>query len=122
MAFQNILCEIAQGVATVTVNRPDKLNALNNATIGELHHCFAGLANDAAVRTVILTGAGEKAFVAGADIGELAELTARQGEELATRGQGLMHLIENRLADLFNGIIKHRCFRQKSCLCGCIGK
>lgn len=95
MAFQNLLCEIDQGVATVTVNRPDKLNALNNETIGELHHCFAGLAQDSDVRVVVLTGAGEKAFVAGADIGELADLTARQGEELATRGQGLMHLIEN---------------------------
>lgn len=95
MSFQNILCASDQGVATVTINRPDKLNALNHETIGELHHCFAGLAHDSAVRVIVLTGAGEKAFVAGADIGELAGLTARQGEELATRGQGLMHLIEN---------------------------
>lgn len=94
MSFQNILCAIDRGVATVTVNRPDKLNALNNETIGELHHCFAALAHDSAARVVILTGSGQKAFVAGADIGELSDLTAKQGEELATRGQGLMHLIE----------------------------
>jgi enoyl-CoA hydratase len=95
MSYQNINCEVAAGVATVTVNRPDKMNALNAATIGELAACFYALEGDAAVRAVVLTGSGEKAFVAGADIGELGGLTAVQAEMLARRGQGLMDLIEN---------------------------
>ena len=95
MNFANILSETAGGIATVTVNRPDKMNALNAATIADLDRCFDSLAADPAVRVVVLTGAGEKAFVAGADIGELAAMTAGQGERLAARGQALMHRIEN---------------------------
>jgi enoyl-CoA hydratase len=79
----------------VTVNRPDKMNALNRATIGELDACFAALGADESVRVVILTGAGEKAFVAGADIGEMAAMNATDSERLATRGQALMNRIEN---------------------------
>jgi enoyl-CoA hydratase len=93
--FVNILCAVADGIATVTVNRPDKLNALNAATIGELDTCFAELGRDPSVRVVILTGAGEKAFVAGADIGELAALDAHAAERLAAGGQDLMRRIEN---------------------------
>ena len=70
MAFENILRAVEDGVATVTVNRPDKLNALNAATIAELDACFAELAADDSVRVAIVTGAGEKAFSAGADIME----------------------------------------------------
>ena len=95
MAFENILCAVDAGVATVTVNRPDKLNALNAATIAELDACFADLAADGDVRVVVLTGAGPKAFVAGADIGELADMTAAEAEALAGRGQALMNRIEN---------------------------
>ncbi|MDX2475420.1 MAG: enoyl-CoA hydratase-related protein [Candidatus Krumholzibacteria bacterium] len=95
MSYTNILCEVAEGVATVTVNRPDKMNALNGVTIGELDACFADLGADESVRVVILTGAGEKAFVAGADIGEMAAMNATDSERLATRGQGLMNRIEN---------------------------
>ncbi len=95
MVFDNILYEINSGIATVTVNRPDKLNALNNATISELDRCFREVAEDAGVRVVILRGAGEKAFVAGADINELAQMTAAQAEALASRGQRLMNHIEN---------------------------
>ncbi|MBM3984682.1 MAG: hypothetical protein FJ296_03160 [Planctomycetes bacterium] len=94
MAYENILREDREGVAFVTVNRPDKLNALNAATIGELHHCFDALAADDAVRAVILTGAGEKAFVAGADISELAVQTAITARPLAMRGQRMMDAIE----------------------------
>lgn len=95
MAYANLLLSAAAGVTTVTVNRPDKLNALNGATVAELTACFTALGQDPAVRVVLLTGAGEKAFVAGADIGELARLSPVQAERLAARGQGLMDLIEN---------------------------
>lgn len=95
MAYENILRNDREGIAFVTVNRPDKLNALNDATIGELQHCFEALAADNAVRAVILTGAGEKAFVAGADISELAKQTPLQARPLALRGQKLMNTIEN---------------------------
>lgn len=95
MAYENILRSDREGIAFVTVNRPDKLNALNDATIGELQHCFEALAADHAVRAVILTGAGEKAFVAGADISELARQTPLQARPLALRGQKLMSTVEN---------------------------
>lgn len=95
MEYANILCEVTGAVARVTVNRPEKLNALNANTIGELDACFAALAADPAVRVVVLTGAGEKAFVAGADIGELAGLDATSAAAVARRGQALMNRIEN---------------------------
>lgn len=95
MDFANLLCETGDGVAQVTVNRPDKLNALNARTIEELHACLGELAADPGVRVVVLQGAGEKAFVAGADISELAAMDAPTAERLAARGQELMNLIEN---------------------------
>jgi enoyl-CoA hydratase len=95
MDYENILCGTDGGVATVTVNRPDKLNALNAATIAELDRCFSELGADAAVRVVVLTGAGEKAFVAGADIGEMADMTSPEAQLLAARGQALLDRIEN---------------------------
>ncbi len=94
MAYQNILREDRDGIAFVTVNRPDKLNALNNATIAELQHCFEAVGADVAVRAVILTGSGSKAFVAGADISELATQSPLQARPLALRGQRLMDTIE----------------------------
>jgi enoyl-CoA hydratase len=94
VAFENILREDRDGIAFITVNRPDKLNALNSATIGELLAAFDAVANDERVRAVILTGAGGKAFVAGADIAELAEQTAITARPLALRGQRLMNTIE----------------------------
>ena len=95
MSYTNILSEVTEGVATVTVNRPDKMNALNAATVGELDACFAELGADSSVRVVILTGSGEKAFVAGADISEMADMSAAEAERLAARGQALMNRIEN---------------------------
>ena len=95
MAYENILYAVDGGVARITINRPDKMNALNAATIGELDVCFAELGQNEAVRVVVLTGAGPKAFVAGADIGELAAMTAGEAERLAARGQALMNRIEN---------------------------
>ena len=94
MAFENILREDREGIAFITVNRPDKLNALNNATIGELVAAFDAVAADERVRAVILTGAGNKAFVAGADIAELAKQTAITARPLALRGQRLMNTVE----------------------------
>ncbi len=95
MAFENILNEVADGIAIVTVNRPKKMNALNSATILELGDIFSAHGTDPQVRVVVLRGAGEKAFVAGADINELAEMKAAEAETLSRRGQALMNQIEN---------------------------
>lgn len=86
-AYQNLEVEVSDRVATVTLNRPDKLNALDSATETELQDVFPRLAADEAVGGIIVTGAGDKAFVAGADIGELAGLGATQGKEFAFQGQ-----------------------------------
>jgi enoyl-CoA hydratase len=94
MTFQNLIVSVQDGVAVVTVNRPDKLNALNDHTVEELDAAFAALASDDAVRGVILTGAGEKAFVAGADIGELSAQSPVQGQDRSRRGQAVLDRIE----------------------------
>jgi enoyl-CoA hydratase len=95
MTYENILLEKKNAIAYVTVNRPKVLNALNMATMEELGAAFSEIKADAAIRVVILTGAGEKAFVAGADIGELAKQDAVSGKEYAHRGQAVLDLIEN---------------------------
>jgi enoyl-CoA hydratase/carnithine racemase len=95
MAYETLLCEKRNGIAYVTVNRPEKRNALNRKVMEELHDCFQGLQADEEVRAVILTGAGEKAFVAGADISELAVQTPVEGKETSIRGQKTLDLIEN---------------------------
>jgi enoyl-CoA hydratase len=95
MTFSNILFEKKNSIAYVTVNRPKVLNALNMATMDELRTAFHDIKNDAGVRVVILTGAGEKAFVAGADIGELAKHDAVSGKEYTHRGQSVLNLMEN---------------------------
>jgi len=95
MTFANLLLERKNAIAYLTVNRPKVLNALNIATIEELGAAFTEIREDATVRVVILTGAGEKAFVAGADIGEIAKLDEASGKELARRGQAVFDLIEN---------------------------
>ena len=95
MTFENLLVECDGAVALVTVNRPAKMNALNALTIAELGHAMAGLGADEAVRAVVLTGAGEKAFVAGADIDELAAQTPMQGKDHAAAGQRVFAAIEN---------------------------
>lgn len=76
MEYKNIIINVHDRLATVTINRPDKLNAMNQETTTELEHAFISLVKNDDVGAVILTGAGEKAFVAGTDIGELAPLTA----------------------------------------------
>lgn len=98
MAFTTLLYEIeADGIAVVTVNRPDKLNALNATVIGELAEVAKQIGDDPAVRGVIITGAGSKAFVAGADIGELLEVDERSGEGLSERGNRAFLTIEQLL-------------------------
>jgi enoyl-CoA hydratase len=96
MDFENILAQKENGIAIITINRPTKLNALNKATIQELHNAFAALENDGDTRAIILTGSGEKAFVAGADISEFAHFSIEEGAELAAQGQELLFdFIEN---------------------------
>jgi enoyl-CoA hydratase/carnithine racemase len=95
MTFSNILFEKKNRIAYVTVNRPKVLNALNMATMDELRAAFHEIKNDAEIRVVILTGAGEKAFIAGADIAELAQHDAVRGKEYTHRGQNVLNLIEN---------------------------
>jgi len=95
MDFDNLLLERDGAVAVVTVNRPQVLNALNFATIDELRRAVLSLKHDPGVRAIVITGAGEKAFVAGADINELAVQTPAQGREHALRGQHVFDLVEN---------------------------
>jgi enoyl-CoA hydratase len=95
MAFDNLLLERDDAVAIVTINRPRVLNALNGATLHELRRAMLDLKHDAGVRAIILTGSGEKAFVAGADINELAQQTPITGRELALSGQHVFDLIEH---------------------------
>ncbi|MGE5244593.1 MAG: enoyl-CoA hydratase-related protein [Betaproteobacteria bacterium] len=95
MAFDNLLLERDGASALVTINRPKVLNALNTQTMDELRRAMLDLKHDDAVRVVILTGAGEKAFVAGADINELAVQTPTSGREHALTGQHVLNLVEN---------------------------
>ncbi|RSK41436.1 enoyl-CoA hydratase/isomerase family protein [Mangrovimonas spongiae] len=90
MSYNNILSEQNNGITTITINRPKKLNALNKATIQELHEAFKAADNDANTKVIIITGSGEKAFVAGADISEFADFNVNQGQELAAKGQELL--------------------------------
>src|SRR5436190_419897 len=91
---ENLIIETDAGVAVVTINRPKVLNALNTQTLDELRRTILALQRDDAVRVVVLTGAGEKSFVAGADINELAVQTPTSGREHAIRGQHVLDLIE----------------------------
>lgn len=90
MTFENILIEEAAAIAVITINRPTKLNALNKATIQELHDAFKALDASDHIRAIIITGTGEKAFVAGADISELAHFSEQEGSQLASKGQQLL--------------------------------
>ena len=95
MSFDNLLLERDGAVAVLTINRPQVLNALNTPTVDALRRAVLELKHDPAIRVVILTGAGEKAFVAGADINELAVQRPVDGKEYALRGQHVLDLIEN---------------------------
>jgi len=96
MNYKNLLIEENDSIATVIINRPKKLNALNKETIAELHHAFAELDSDESIRVILLIGSGDKAFVAGADISEFADFNVNQGSELARVGQEILfNFIEN---------------------------
>jgi enoyl-CoA hydratase/carnithine racemase len=95
MAYENIIVAKKNSIAYVTVNRPQVLNALNMATMEELRTAFHDLKNDPATRVVIFTGAGGKAFIAGADINEFEGQDAVLGKEYAHRGQSVLNLIES---------------------------
>ncbi len=95
MGYETLIVEKRDRIAIVTINRPKVLNALNATVIEELGRCFSELKDDPEVGAVILTGAGEKAFVAGADISGLVELDPLEGKMFAEKGQAVFNLIEN---------------------------
>ncbi len=94
MAYHTLLLEVRDGIAFLTVNRPDKLNALNDQVVSELHAAAQALRGDASVRGVILTGAGAKAFVAGADVADLAKQGVLDGRRRALTGQQMLLAFE----------------------------
>jgi enoyl-CoA hydratase len=96
MNFENIIVTSENGIGQITINRPSKLNALNVATIQELHNAFKQLDADTATQVIIITGEGEKAFVAGADISEFAHFSVEEGAQLSQQGQELLFdFVEN---------------------------
>mgnify|MGYP000206322925 FL=1 len=96
MTFENLLVSNENGLATITINRPKKLNALNKNTIEELHNAFKNLEADNSVKAIVITGSGDKAFVAGADISEFAHFSVEEGGRLAAKGQELLFdFVEN---------------------------
>src|SRR5579864_7830396 len=94
MAYENLLYEKRDGIAFITFNRPKVLNALNRKTVEELRDALLDARDDSSVQVLILTGAGEKSFVAGADIGELAQRTPMDGKDFSLFGQSVFHLLE----------------------------
>ncbi|HEX7158961.1 MAG TPA: enoyl-CoA hydratase/isomerase family protein, partial [Edaphobacter sp.] len=92
--LQTLLVEVAHNIATVTLNRPKVLHALNTQVFDELEAVFTALSQDSAVRAILLTGSGDRAFAAGADINELTQLDRATGEEKSLRGQSVFDLIE----------------------------
>jgi enoyl-CoA hydratase len=96
MSYENILSSTTHGITTITINRPNKLNALNKATIQELHDAFDDANKSKETKVIIITGSGEKAFVAGADISEFSDFDVKQGTKLAAKGQELLFdFVEN---------------------------
>lgn len=96
MNYENILATKGESIAIITINRPQKLNALNKITIEELHQAFKMFDEDKSIRVIILTGSDTKAFVAGADISEFSNFDVNQGSELARKGQELLFdFVEN---------------------------
>ncbi len=94
MTYKNLLIDIENGMGIVTINRPKAMNALNEKTLTELQDAFIGFAEDDAIRVIIITGSGEKAFVAGADIAAMQPLTALEARQFAKLGHQVMRTIE----------------------------
>lgn len=90
MNFKNLLTETQNGITLITINRPEKLNALNKETIGELHEAFKSADESHKTKVIIIIGRGEKAFVAGADISEFANFSVAEGQQLAAQGQEIL--------------------------------
>ena len=90
MSYQNLLLDTEASIAVITINRPNSLNALNKDTIQELHTCLSSCDEDTNIRAIILTGSGEKAFVAGADIKEFADFDVKKGQALSQQGHDLL--------------------------------
>jgi len=95
MPYQTLLTELENGILTVTINRPDKLNALNKDVFNDLDELLKDIYSNTQIQSVIITGSGNKAFVAGADISEFGNLSVEQGKHLAKRGQDVFNRIEN---------------------------
>jgi len=95
VGYENIIVSEEQELGIITVNRPDKLNALNTLTVEELHSAFLDFRKNPGVKAIILTGSGDKAFIAGADIGELAKLNSESGRVYVLKGQEMTKQIEN---------------------------
>ena len=95
MDYENLIVEIKNSIAILSINRPEKLNALNGETLAELKIAFTELKNDENVKVIIMTGKGEKAFIAGADIAELNKLNMIGGKEFSEKGQAVLNLIEH---------------------------
>ena len=96
MALENIITEVKNNVLLITINRPDKLNALNKQTIEELHELLVDAENDKNIRALIITGSGQKAFVAGADIAEFSNYSVEEGKQLSSSGHfKIFNFIEN---------------------------
>ncbi len=96
MSYDNLLVKKNKPIGIITINRPNKLNALNRDTIQELHDLFKTLESEKEIKVIILTGSGEKAFVAGADISEFADFSEKEGGKLAAKGQKLLFdFVEN---------------------------
>lgn len=93
-SLETLLCEVSGKIATITLNRPKVLHALNAQVFDELEAIFNSLSNDPSIRAILITGAGDKAFAAGADINELVALNRTIGEQKSLRGQAVFHLIE----------------------------
>lgn len=94
MEFKNLLVENKKNISVVTINRPDKLNALNDETLDELFDCFNKIKHDTNIDVIIITGAGEKSFVAGADISEISKLDVISAKAFCEKGQEVFNLIE----------------------------
>ncbi|GMV78401.1 MAG: enoyl-CoA hydratase [Chitinophagaceae bacterium] len=95
MSYQTLLTQLENGIFTVTINRPDKLNALNKDVFNDLDEMLHHVQSNHQIKSVIITGAGNKAFVAGADITEFGNLSIEEGKKLAKRGQDIFNRIEN---------------------------